>query len=212
MFASPHRALEAARYLDSEQYLAGQQEIVELRYVVDLPREVKVRGVLQRFQDRSSDIAVLLQQHGGRQVTRRGVDSIAEQQKLHHRNHHDHGERNPVATELDEFLDHHCEAAPPETEPRLRRFTSRLVRIYRAHWKLSFERVISSMNTSSSEGSLSSQCNWSLLRHGARVASSAALSRPDTCKLAPNGATMSTPGLPASCSCKLCSSSPVTGY
>ena len=202
MFAAPHRALEASRDFHAEQHLARQQEIVELGNVVHFPSKSEIGGILQSFQDRARDIAVLLQQHGGRQVTRRGVDGVAEQQKLHHRNHHDHGERNPVAPELDEFLDHHRKAAPPEPKPRLRGFTSPIGMIGYAHWKLSFERVISSMNTSSSDGSLCCQCNPLLSRQGAIVASSAALSRPDTCKLVPNGATISTPGLPASSSCE----------
>ena len=85
----------------------------------DLAGEAEIGGVLQRLQDRAREIAVLLQQHRGRQVARRGVDGIAEQQQLHHRDHHDHRERHAVAPELDEFLDQHRIAAPPEAEPRL---------------------------------------------------------------------------------------------
>ena len=119
IIAAPHRALEAARNFDAEQHLAGQQQIVEFGDIVHFPGEAEIVGVLQRLEDRAAEVAVLLQQHRGRQVSRRGVDGIAEQQQLHHRDHHDHRKRHPVAPQLDEFLDHHRIAAPPEAEPRL---------------------------------------------------------------------------------------------
>ena len=157
--AAPHRALEAARDLDAEQHLAGLQEIVELGDAVHFAGEAEIAGILQRLQDRARQIAVLLQQHRGRQMARRGVDGIAEQQQLHHRDHHDHRERDAVAAELDEFLDQHRVAAPPEAEGRLRDVAILIGRLGCTHWKLSFERVIRSMNTSSSDGSLSCQCH-----------------------------------------------------
>ena len=138
---------------------------------------------MQRFQDRAAEVAVLLQQHCGRQVARRGVDGVAEQQELHHRDHHDHRERHAVAPELDELLDHHRIAAPPEAEPGLADLAAWASAIScDAHWKLSFERVISSMNTSSSDGAVCCQCSRWFSRQGAMVASSAALSRPETCR------------------------------
>ncbi len=157
--AAPDRALETTRDFDAEQHLARLQEIVELRDIAHLVDEVEIGAVLQRLQDRAPEIAVLLQQHRGRQIVRRGIDGVAEQQKLHHRKHDDHGERHAIAPELDEFLDHHRIAAPPEAESRLPR-TSVLAGLGDdAHWKLSFERVISSMNTSSSDGSPCCQCH-----------------------------------------------------
>src|SRR3954447_11083026 len=51
-----------------------------------------------------------------------------------------------------------------------------------------------SMKTSSSEGLERVQISFGRSRSGAIAASSAASSRPDTCRLVPNGATMSTPG------------------
>src|ERR1700682_5441669 len=92
-------------------------------------------------------------------MARRGVDGVAEQQELHHRDHHDHRERDAVAPQLDEFLDHHRIAAPPEAERRLAGVTALVGCMGYTHGKLSFERIISSMNTSSSEGWLSCQCN-----------------------------------------------------
>ena len=80
LVAAPHRTLEAARDLDPEQDLAGLQEIVELGDAVHLAREAEVAGILQRLQDRARQIALLLDQHRRRQMARRGVDGIAEQQ------------------------------------------------------------------------------------------------------------------------------------
>ena len=54
------------------------------------------------------------------------------------------------------------------------------------------------MNTSSSEGSIASSEARLVRGYGAIAASSAASSRPDTCRLVPNGATMSMPGVPSS--------------
>ena len=159
LVAAPHRTLEAARDLDPEQHLAGLQEIVELGDAVHLAGEAEVAGVLQRLQHRTRQIAVLLDQHRRRQMPRRGVDGIAEQQELHHRDHHDHRERDAVAAKLDEFLDQHRKAAPPEAEARLRDVAIAVGNIGSTHWKLSFERFMRSMNTSSSDGSLSCQCH-----------------------------------------------------
>src|SRR6266571_6124471 len=210
MISAPYCALKAARNFHAEQHLARLQEIVELRDVVHFPGEAKIGGVLKRLQNRAPEVAVLLQQHRGRQVARRGVDGVAEQQQLHHRDHHDHRERHAVAPQLDEFLDHHRIAAPPEAERRLPDVAALVGCVGCAHWKLSFERVISSMNTSSSDGSLCCQCNPLLSRHGAMVASSASVSRPDTWRLVPNGATMSMPGLLVSSAASPLRSSPVT--
>src|SRR5262249_12552203 len=132
-----------------------------------------------------------------RQVARRRVDGVAEQQELHQRHQHDHGERHPVALELDELLDQHRAGA-------MHAFGEC------AHWKLSLARPIRSMNTSSSEGSDFTQCKSGSLRYGAMAASSASGSRPETCRLVPNGATESMPGLPASSVDKFGSSSPET--
>ena len=141
MVAAPHRALEAARHLDAEQHLARQQQGVELGLGVDLLGEMEIGGVFQRLEDRAREVAVLLQQHRRRQVVRGGVDGEAEQHQLHHRKHHDHGERHPVAAQLDEFLHQHRIAAPPEAEPA-RPGVAGMVRcmvhgVDRTHWKLS---------------------------------------------------------------------------
>ena len=158
LVAAPHRTLEAARDFDAEQHLARLQEIVELGDAVDLAGEAEIGGVFDRLQYRAREIAVLLQQHRRRQVARRGVDGKAEQNELHHRQHHDHRERDPVAAKLDEFLDQHRIAAPPEAERRLLDVVGLAIGFVRAHWKLSLERLIRSMNTSSSDGSLGWKC------------------------------------------------------
>src|SRR5262249_30646211 len=155
-------------------------EVVEIIDIMHLVEEAEIGGVLQRLQHRAGEIAVLLDQHRARQIVRRGVDGVAEQHELYHRQHHDHREGHAIAPELDELLHQHRIGALPEAEafPDLVRW-ERL--IDSAHWKLSFERPISSMKTSSSEGDDFCQCRPLLSRHGAMLASSAATSRPETC-------------------------------
>jgi hypothetical protein len=116
LVASPHRPLKAARDLDAEQHLAGFQEVVELIDIMHLAGEAEISGVLQRFEDRAGEVAVLLQQHRTRQIVRRGVDCKTEQQELHDRDHHDHRKGDAIAPELDELLHHHRIGAPPEAE------------------------------------------------------------------------------------------------
>ena len=63
-----------------------------------------------------------------------------------------------------------------------------------AHDTLSLACAINPMKTSSSEASIGFQSSFASSRWAAMAASSAARSRPDTCRLVPNGATLSTPG------------------
>ena len=64
----------------------------------------------------------------------------------------------PVATELDEFLDQHRIAAPPEAESRLPRLSSGMDESVALIGNCPLSGVMRSMNTSSSDGSLSCQC------------------------------------------------------
>ena len=109
---------------------------------------LKYRVFSQRREDRAAEIALFLQQHRGRQMARRGVDGVAEQQKLHQRDHDDHRERDAVALELDELLDQHRPGAAPEAAAALVAAGHR-----DGHWKLSCAWPMRSMNTSSSDGS-----------------------------------------------------------
>src|SRR6185295_6590613 len=108
----------------------------------------------------------------------------------------DHGgKRHAVAAELQHFLQHHRLELPPEAVGA--------ENLHEGHWKLSFDFFIRSMNTSSSEGYECSHFSFLSARKGLIAASSLALSRPETCRLVPNGATMSMPGFFSSsvCSC-----------
>ena len=186
LVAAAQRALEAARNLDREQHLARGQHAVELGLVAHLPRDLEVFGVLQRLEDRTADVARFLQQHRGRQAARLGVDGIAEQHELHQRDGDDGGEGDAVAAKLHELLADHGADPPPEAA------ADEIGE--RAHDTLSLACAISPMNTSSSEASIGFHVSFGSSRWGAMAASSAARSRPDTCRLVPNGATLSTPG------------------
>ncbi len=99
----------------------------------DLIRDLEVARVLERAQDRAAEIALLLQQHRGRQIARIGVDGVAEQQELHQRDHDDHRERDAVALELDELLDQHRDRATPEAADG---------DVLRSRWNVDCARVI----------------------------------------------------------------------
>src|SRR5215217_6757830 len=158
-------------------------------------RELEIFSIFERPQDRACNVILLLQQHGRRQMARIGVDRVAEQQQLDQRDHDNHRKRDAVTLELDEFLDQHRPgAAPKAIGARPARFAH-----LHGHWKLSRDRTIRSMKTSSSDGSERFQWTAASWRKGTIAASSAAASRPDTCRLVPNGATMSTPGVFSSC-------------
>ena len=107
-------ALEAAIAPDREQHRARSQQAVELGLIIDDVGDVEICGVLNCLEHRAAEIALLLQQHRGRQMPGVGVDGIAEQQELHQRDHDDHGERDAVALELDELLDQHRPGSTPE--------------------------------------------------------------------------------------------------
>ena len=68
--AAPHRALEARRDLDREQHRAGREQPVEFGLVVRDMRDLEILRVLERREDRAADVALLLQQHRRRQMTR----------------------------------------------------------------------------------------------------------------------------------------------
>jgi hypothetical protein len=81
---------------------------------VQLPGDLEVFGVLDGGEDRAPDITRFLQQHGCRQITRRGVDGVAEQGELQER-YRNHGrERDAVAPQLQQFLAQHGTDAAEE--------------------------------------------------------------------------------------------------
>src|SRR5262249_9318233 len=201
------RALEIGGNFDRKQHGSGGQQTIELGLAVDNVGDVEICGVLNGLENRTADIALFLQQHRGRQVPGIGVDGVPEQQKLNERDHDDHGEGNTVALELDELLDQHRPSPAPEATVGACAGSARLDQ--RAHWKSSLARPMRSMKTSSSEGSDRVQTRSGRARWGATAASSAASSRPHTCRLVPNGATMSMPGRRLSCSASSFSPSPL---
>src|SRR5262245_3278312 len=136
-------------------------------------RDLEIARVLKGAQDRAAEIALLLQQHRGRQVARVGVDGIAEQDELDERDHDDHRERDAVALELDELLDQHGDGATPEAADGVILHNRWNVTLH-GHWKLSCALARRSMKTSSSEACDFAHTRSDRLRSGAIAASSAA--------------------------------------
>src|SRR5690606_2764241 len=128
------------------------------------------------------------------------------QEELDHRDEDHGGERHPVAAELDQLLDEHR----PDAAERGEEAAAAGADLDGAHPKLSFARLIRSMNTSSSVASPRVQVCGPAARIASVARSSAASSRPLTCSAEPNGATMSTPGVCFSFSASSARPGPVT--
>ena len=120
-----------------------------------------VAGVLQRRDEAAGEVALVEGEDDRRQMLGVGVDRVAEQGQLHQRDAHHHREGEPVPAHLDELLGDHGEQAR-EREPAV------------VHAKLSREPPIRWMNTSSSEGGISSQVRPGSPRQRPIAASSAA--------------------------------------
>jgi hypothetical protein len=106
--------------------------VVHLGFRAGEPRDREVGGVVERGQHGAGKIALLVHEDGGRQVARRGVDGVAEQQKLHDGDEDHGGEGQPVALELHELLDEHGRRARDGARaPQCRKVD---------HWKLSCAR------------------------------------------------------------------------
>ena len=143
--AAPRAALEPGRDLDAEQDRARSHPVIHLRFRAGDADEAEIAGVAEGSQDRAGQVVVLVHQHRRRQLARRRVDGEAEQQQLHDRNE-DHGrKRHPVAAELHELLDQHGPGARCGPGAHGCGISG--------HLKLSCERDIRSMKTSSSVGS-----------------------------------------------------------
>ena len=156
LVATAERALKTGWNFDGEQYLAGGQGLIELGVVMQLLGDREELRVLQRRQDGAPDVAQFLQQHGGRQIVRRGVDRVAEQNKLQQWNRNHRREGHAIAAQLQEFLEQHRADATPEP---IRADSGE-----RAHWKLSLARPMRSMKTSSRDGDARSQTSPVLSR------------------------------------------------
>jgi len=140
--AAHHPAGEIARNGDRELDLAGPHQRIELGRRARLVGDVEIGAVGDSGDDRAGEDAVLLHQKRGRQVAGIGVDRIAEQKHLDHRHRQDQGIGDPVAGQLDEFLDQDGQH-PVDGEG---------LGLPSAHWKLSSTPLIRWMNTSSSVG------------------------------------------------------------
>ena len=88
--------------------------------------DVEIVGIPQRRHDRAGEGAADRRcRIAVGQVLGIEIDGIAEQQKLHHRQRHHHGEGGAVAPHLDEFLDQHAiEAAPRKSASSSRRLAA----------------------------------------------------------------------------------------
>src|SRR5262249_41388420 len=204
LVAAPHRAFEFRRNFHREQHLAGCQRVIEVGIVAQNFDDAEKLGVLDRGQDRSSDVTRFLKQHGGWQLARGRIDGIAEQNQLQQRNRNHGRKGDAIAPQLQKFLAQHSAGATPKAA---RAYERQRQHGGHTHGKLSLAPAIRSMKTSSSDGAPRCQSRPGRSRKGATACSSAALSCPETCRLVPNAVTMLMPGrsLSSSASDETCS-------
>ena len=107
MIAARQPGAEVAGNGHRELHLAGADHPVQFGRAASLGDKVEIAGVAHRRQDRAGVAAILLDQHGGRQMTGVGVDRIAEQDQLDDRDRQHHRIGQPVARKLFELLDQH---------------------------------------------------------------------------------------------------------
>ena len=106
-------------------------------------RDREILGILQCCENGAADVTRFLHQHRGREMFWGRVDGVAIERQLKHR-HRNHGrERDAISPQLHDLLDDHR----PDAKTR---GGSPVVRP--AHCALPRAPVLSSMNTSSSDG------------------------------------------------------------
>ena len=98
-----------------ELHRSLREHLLDFRLVLRLARDVEIAAVAQTPDNRARKDAVVGGINRRRQVLRVGIDGVAEQDELNHRDADHHAERQPVAPHLDEFL-HHDRPEPPPVE------------------------------------------------------------------------------------------------
>src|SRR5207244_2540690 len=144
--------------------------------------DAEVAARLHRGKQRARVGARIGREHRGRQALRVGVDRVAEEDELQHRDADDHAEGQAVALELDELLDDDPDPARPRE----------------AHCSSACTCSIRWMKTSSSPAfDLRQRSSASSLNSAIARSSSASFS-PVTCSVLPKAVTCATPALPLS--------------
>jgi hypothetical protein len=95
--------------------LPSASQFVDFRRAMRLARDVEIAAVAQTPDQGARKRAVVRRINRRGQVLGIGVDGVAEQDELDHRDADHHAERQPVAPHLDELLQHDG-PKPPEAE------------------------------------------------------------------------------------------------
>jgi hypothetical protein len=109
--AAHQPAAEILRDRDGELHLAEREQPLELVFGRHLVVDAEVAARLQCRDQAPRIHARVGAQHRGRQPLGVGIDRVAEEDELQHRDADDHAEGEPVAPELDELLDDDPEPA-----------------------------------------------------------------------------------------------------
>ena len=194
LVAAVDRPVEIGRNVHDKKQLAIGEAALGLRLGRERP-DVVIAGVAQRRDERPLIFGMVGREQPGRQVLGVGVDRVAEQKQLHHRQGDDHAQRQRVAPDLDPFLAQDGQEAS-EGEA--------------AHaGVLGRGRLSRWMNTSSSCGATSCQASAAPPSSDLVACSSAARSMPATWIADPNTAAASTPGMSRSLRAATSRSAPV---
>ena len=103
-FAAQQISVEADRKGDDELHLAPFEQLIRLS-LVNTADDLEVIAVPHGRHVRPGERAGVGHDDGRGQLLGIGVDGVAKQNQLHDRNGDDHAEGQPVAFELDEFLE-----------------------------------------------------------------------------------------------------------
>ena len=100
-------AREIDRDVDDEGNSSLGQHPAGFRRRVRRLGDIEIAGIAERGDDGIRERAGIGDRHRRRQMPGHHVDGVAEDEKLHQRNAHEHCQRQPVAAHLDEFLAQH---------------------------------------------------------------------------------------------------------
>src|SRR6185369_13226047 len=198
--AAQQPAGEVGREVHHELHVAAGERFTRRLLALQLGDEIEIAARLHRREVAARELALFGDDHRGRKMLRVGVDGVAEENELDDRHADDHAERDAVAPQLQELLQHDPPPAREREPPHC------------LAPKLSSERLMRWMNTSSSP--LSARSTRQAVPAVARRsdASSTAASRPVTWSAEPKAAICSTPGSPCSFAATAARSSPDTDH
>ena len=170
LLAADQLAGEVAGNGDDELHRAALEQFVGFLLGGHGVGEAEIAGIADGADQGAGDGAVVSRENRGGQALGVVVDGKAEEDELHDRHAEHHGEGQPVAAQLQGFLDDHGHEAAEKSHGASPQAASALSRAWPIRW----------MKTSSRVGSDFSHVIFLSRRRGAMAAASSAASGPQT--------------------------------